>query len=119
MASCIGCAFNESYIDNQTSKDIYVTVKPSSLNFDRSNFKFFISKSGLLKYSIDSLTNTVTFVVGPGQKLYTYEGPGSDPTKLLNSLKIVTTKQIISLDNKDAIKDAMTKSGTTYELTIK
>jgi hypothetical protein len=119
LTNCIGCAFTDSHVDNQTSEDIYVIIKTSKPNFDRANFKFFISKSGLTKYSIDSLTNTATFVLGPGQKLHTYEGPGSDPSKLLSSLKIVTSKQILSLDDKDAIKDAMTKSGTTYKLTVK
>ena len=119
LTSCIGCAFSDSHIDNQTGKDIYVILSIDTSNFKNSIFKFFINKSQSTHYIIDSSKHTGTFLVKPGQKLQTYEGPGSDPVKLLSSIKIITSNQIIDFKNKSAIKNAMDKDGLTYKLTIK
>ncbi len=118
LTSCMSCPFSESYIDNESSKDIYVIITIDTINFNNSIFKFIRDKSGSTHYLIDSLKSTGTFLLKSGQKLQTYEGPGSDPVKILSSVKIITSQEIIDLKNKSAIKNAMTKEGKTFRLLV-
>lgn len=118
LMSCMSCPFSESHIDNQTSKDIYVIITIDTINFNNSIFKFITDKLDPKHYIIDTTKNTGTFLLKPDQKLQTYEGPGNDPVKILSSVKIITSQKIIDLKNKSAIKNAMTKEGTTFKLLI-
>lgn len=113
------CSFSESFIENETSKNIYIILRPTEAKFKKDNFDFFIQKSKLKNFLLDSTNNTATFLLKPNQKLYLYDGPGSDPIKLVSSLKIVTPSEIIDLNDKASIQNRMTNIGITYKLTIK
>jgi hypothetical protein len=107
-----------SEIRNESSQDIYIILKPSD-NGDIKFYKRFVDASKVSKFKLDTITNTGTFIIGPGGHLLTYDGPGDNPAKLLGYLKIITDNQIIELQSQDKINDQFDKQGILYTMTFK
>ena len=87
--------------------------------FDVGIFKHFAEDSKINRFHLDTITNTGTFIIPPGGHLLTYDGPGSNPAKILSSLKIITTNEIIEMKTQNEIENSFDKNGINYTLTMK
>lgn len=118
LTSCLVCApICNSEIVNSSDKDIIVVLKPTSKKY----IDFFKESAKLYnpdKYNIDTLNNLITFILPPSGRLNTYTGPGENPARLINYLKIITQKEIIELSSQDKINDLFDKDGILYTITI-
>lgn len=111
---CIFCAFSSAEIENHNEREIYVIIKFDSLINKNKKIDFCLHFEGTKYADIigkDTVNSIYTYRVKKEGNLTLYEGPGSKPKYLMNSIEIVSDKQILKLRNKKEIADAFDDMG--------